>query len=421
MYRTTLVPLDGSPLTERALLYARRLTAADGRLVPLRVLGEPASSGAGGPPRAGAARRQAETYLRGLAERLGATPADPLVLEGDAVQTIVDEVPRRGIELIVMSTHGRSGLGRWLYGSVADAVMRRAGVPVFLVPSRCAMRAWPTDRPLRILVPLDYSPLSEAALSPTAALLAPAGAEVILLSVAPRPVAADPYGRAYAAADADTADREARRRHLEGIAERLRAAGHAVQVRAELGCVPATIRDVAQHEGVDLIALATHGSGGATRLLVGSVATGVVQRATVPVLVVPPAAIRQTIRPRDGAHSVAETPGDAAPAGRRPWAAPRRGEGSMVMSWRTWGGENVRRTASAPERLPAAELERANALLSTVPGLAQRLAGTSGPPPPPSPRAWSARPTGLPQRPPPRAWEFARWLYRHGRLSDEVP
>ena len=91
------------------------------------------------------------------------------------------------------------------------------------------------------------------------------------------------------------------------------------------------------------------------------------------------------------------------------------------MPWRTWGGADVRRTASALERLPAAELERANALLSTVPGLAQRLAGTSGAPPPPSHRAWSAGPTGSPQRAPPRAWAFARWLYRHGRLSDEVP
>jgi hypothetical protein len=170
-----------------------------------------------------------------------------------------------------------------------------------------------------------------------------------------------------------------------------------------------------------LVALATHGAGGATRLLLGNVATGVVQRATVPVLVVPPAAVRQTIRPRDWAHPAGETPGGAAPAGQRPWAARRRGDGSVVMSWRTWGGEVVRRTASAPERLPAAELEQANALLPTVPGLAQRLAGTSGPPPQPSPRAWSATPTGPPERPPPRAWAFARWLYRHGRLSDEVP
>jgi nucleotide-binding universal stress UspA family protein len=293
MYRTILVPLDGSILAERALPYAQRLAAAaDGRLVLLWVVREPPASAAGDPLREVAPRREAEAYLRGLAERQGATPVDPVVLEGAAAQTILGEVPRRGIELVVMSTHGRSGLGRWLYGSVADAVMRHAGVPVLLVPAMSAIGGWPTDRAPRILVPLDRSPLSEAVLPPAGELAEPFDAELILLSVTPQLVTADMYGTAYLGYDID-ADREERRRYLEGVATRLRAAGRAVRIRDGFGPVAAVIGDVAREEGVDLIAIATHGSGGATRLLMGSVATGVVQGATVPVLVVRPAEVRR--------------------------------------------------------------------------------------------------------------------------------
>jgi hypothetical protein len=60
-----------------------------------------------------------------------------------------------------MSTHGRSGIGRWLCGSVADAVIRSATVPVMLIPSD-VRGPWPTDRQPRILVLLDGSQLSEA-------------------------------------------------------------------------------------------------------------------------------------------------------------------------------------------------------------------------------------------------------------------
>jgi nucleotide-binding universal stress UspA family protein len=292
MYRTILVPLDGSSLAERALPWAQRLAAAaDGRLILLRVVRGPPPSAAGEPLREGVPRHEAEAYLHRLARRLGTTPVDPVVLEGDAAQTILGESARRGIELIVMSTHGRAGIGRWISGSVADAVMRQAGVPVLLVPAACASGGWPTDRAPRILVPLDCSPLSEAVLPGAAGLAAPSGAELILLSVTPHLVAADLYGRVYV--DYEGPDRAARRRYLEGVARGLRAAGRAVRTRDGFGPVAAVIGDVAREEGVDLIAIATHGRGGATRLVLGSVALGVVQGATVPVLVVRPAEVRR--------------------------------------------------------------------------------------------------------------------------------
>ncbi len=82
---------------------------------------------------------------------------------GEAADTIVEEIGVRRPDLVVMSTHGRSGIRRWIYGSVADEVMRRAPVPVLLVPAACPGE-WPSNRAPRVLLPLDGSELAEGAL-----------------------------------------------------------------------------------------------------------------------------------------------------------------------------------------------------------------------------------------------------------------
>lgn len=297
MYRTILVPLDGSTLAERALPYAQRLAAAaTGRITLLWVLHPPPPSAAGDPLREVTPRREAEAYLRGLTEPLGPVPVEAVVVEGDPAPEILAAAAQRGSELIVMATHGRSGIGRWIYGSVADAVMRHAGVPVLLVPVTAATRSWPTGRAPRVLVPLDFSALSEAALPRAEDLARALGAELVLLSVTPLVFTADLYGGVTLAYDVD-ADQAERRRYLEAAAARLRAAGHTVRVRDTVGFPAGATVDVAREEDVDLIAMSTHGSGGATRLLMGSIATGVVQRAPVPVLIVRPEAVRQPEAP----------------------------------------------------------------------------------------------------------------------------
>ncbi|HEX5416314.1 MAG TPA: universal stress protein, partial [Chloroflexota bacterium] len=153
MVKEILVPLDGSKLAERALAIARDLAGALGaRLTLLRVIA-PNAAGEGGE-----AQADAETYLRDVAKRLGGSEVTADVRSGDAAPVILAEVEQRGIDLIAMSTHGRSGIGRWIYGSVADEVVRHAPVPVVLVPATSALREWPTDRPPRLLVSLDFSP-----------------------------------------------------------------------------------------------------------------------------------------------------------------------------------------------------------------------------------------------------------------------
>ncbi len=295
MYRSILLTLDGSPFAERALPYARMIAeASQARVILLRVV----SPTEGGTDAASADQtqhvRDAEAYLSEVSTRLGSVPVDRKVAIGIPGEIIVGEISQETVDLIVMSTHGRSGLGRWVYGSVADEVMRRSTVPVLLVPAECQ----PTthkDRAPRILIPLDGSELSEEALDPALELAKVLGAELRLLRVV------EPYPAAYAYADPSayimidpTPELEAARAYLDQIAERLRAKGAVVEVKEEFGFAVTTITDTARAQAVDFIAMSTHGSSGLRRLIMGSVATGVVQRAAVPILIVRPAAVRET-------------------------------------------------------------------------------------------------------------------------------
>lgn len=170
MYKRILVPLDGSDLAEQILPHVEALAVAFGSTVVLlravasaqRLIAEtavPMPVGAvGGPvldPKTVAdlvaeEKREAETYLASrtadLVGRLGAAPMGqggtnvPSIQhehpEGDAAEVVVERARATGADLIAMTTHGRGGLGRLVYGSVADAVLRNAPCPVLLVRSR---------------------------------------------------------------------------------------------------------------------------------------------------------------------------------------------------------------------------------------------------------------------------------------------
>ena len=287
MLSTILVPLDGSALAEQALPVAERVAQATrARVVLTRVV--PALSGAETSIEAGvahAAREYLEEIAAGL-RRAGIT-VGVTVPEGDAAAQTVRAVAALSVDLIVMSTHGRSGIGRWRYGSVADAVMRLASVPVLLVPPDKGV-PWPTDRRLRIIVPLDESPLSEAVLGPAVELATTLDAEVVLAEVVAWPPLM--YGDPIELLPYDPEEQLAEARgYLAAVAARLRESGARVRWRAEVGPTPAaTIVQVARDERADLIAMATHGRSGLARVVLGSTTTGTLQHAGVPLLIVRP-------------------------------------------------------------------------------------------------------------------------------------
>src|SRR5207253_6772950 len=101
--------------------------------------------------------------------------------EGPAADVIYAQAAASRASLIVMSTHGHGGLGRWLYGSVADEVLRRVPVPVLLVSAVCTPTTWCMDKPARVVVPLDGSSLAAEALQPARDLAVALGGEMLLL------------------------------------------------------------------------------------------------------------------------------------------------------------------------------------------------------------------------------------------------
>lgn len=306
MFHTILVPLDGSELAERALPYAEVLARASRcRILLLRVV--PATHVILGDPMTDQAKavREAESYLADVVARLK-TPQiiESAVFIGDPADSIVEEVGLRNVDLIVMSTHGRSGLGRWVYGSVADQVMRRAMVPVLLIPASCRAEWW-SHRPSRVLVPLDGSDLATTALPMASKLVSWLGGELFLLRVIvpTTPVYAD--GAPHTGIDRES-ERDVARQYLEEVAAGLREGGQNVKLVDAYGPAPAMIAATAADQQVDLIAMSTHGRGGITRLLMGSVATGVVQQASVPVLIVPSASSRDLCDEPDVARTTDE-------------------------------------------------------------------------------------------------------------------
>src|SRR5262249_50785221 len=164
MDKMILVPVDGSPLAERALPYVYVFARATGAGILLVQAAPPSAALDGVEVGAARTRQAAHDYLRDLASREPRPDrVDTKVVVGEAADALIAEIGATQPALVVMSTHGRSGLGRWIYGSVADAIMRHADAPVLLVPAACSA-VWPQDRTPRILVPLDGSALAESAL-----------------------------------------------------------------------------------------------------------------------------------------------------------------------------------------------------------------------------------------------------------------
>lgn len=147
MFRQILVPLDGSELAEHALPYALRLaTLTDATLHLVCVVAPPSAvraQGVGAPVNVyadiiAAERREAATYLESVQWRIQRTTksVQVQVLDGHEAAALLDYLPQAGIDLVIMTKHGREGLvTRWTLGSVADRVAHGSMVPVLLVPT----------------------------------------------------------------------------------------------------------------------------------------------------------------------------------------------------------------------------------------------------------------------------------------------
>jgi nucleotide-binding universal stress UspA family protein len=312
MFRSIVVPLDGSELAESALPYAVQLArAADGALTLVRVAIAPPPArldGADWEFEQAQAVQEAEAYLSATADKLAArVPVTTSVTYGRAPQHILESVEQIGADAIVMATHGRTGLPHLVHGSVAEALLATSPVPVLLVHARPGEApAAPFDpASARIAVPLDGSEFAESALHTAAGLVGPRG-ELVLVCIVepPEHVEYDETGRvvvAYLDQQEEVRTR-AGRDYLFKIAIEIGRQYPGVQISQDVRCGDASsgIIAAAIDKSIDLIVMSTHGRTGVSRAVLGSVAGEVVVNGTMPVLLVGP---HQASAARSGAMS----------------------------------------------------------------------------------------------------------------------
>ena len=304
MFRSILVPLDGTRFAEAALPPAARLARmARGRLhlllahQPALALVGPGEIAAPDPGLDRALLEQEEHYLAGAAASAGEAGVGTVTTGrtvGAAGDAICEEADRIEADLIVMASHGRSALGRFWMGSVSSHVVRDAGVPVLLVHPNREESALQRNTGAGMLVALDLSGFAEAILEPVVDLANLLQGHVTLLHVlepnyhAVDPLTPYPLDQDQTVTDIRRADAQ---RRLDEIADRLRARGLCVSARVTIAPNAAVeLLETLEVRKYDLLAMTTHGAGGLRHLLSGSVADKVIRSAGKPILVLRPPA-----------------------------------------------------------------------------------------------------------------------------------
>jgi nucleotide-binding universal stress UspA family protein len=307
-----LVPLDGSRLAEAALPAATALAEHLGaRVTLLHVMERHAPATVHGErhlTRAG----EADAYLNGVASRFAdaGVPVEGHVHpneEGDVAASVAEHAAEFGADLVVLCTHGRGGPREWLFGSLAQQVVRRAIAPVLLVRPGPDGNA-PPFAPRAVLVALDGTAEGELALSAALALARALGATVRLVVVVATlaTVAGDRAATARLSPAATTAALDLEQEAAQGYLERLRgslihqgqsltdqgpaqpqAAGVPIEVQVGRGDAVQVVTELATRATGDLLAVATHGHAGFDALWSGSVGSKVVARFGGPLLLVP--------------------------------------------------------------------------------------------------------------------------------------
>lgn len=284
-----VVPLDGSPIAEQALPYARAIAAPDAELVLVQVVPAAGPSGAG--PEGDGNQAGRRGWLTATAARLreaSGLRVDTLLDHGDPATAILRAAREGGADVVVLASEGWREPAKRYQGSVGDRVAREAATSVLIVPARA--RDGPEEgaaaRIRRVIVPLDGS-VGAMGVLPVAEILAGRSAAPVWLIAAVDPAYWTPSAPV---ADAERASRDAlaelrgdAQRMLEGVGARIMREGGSASWRVLDG--PAADAIVGAAREGDLIVLASRGRSGAGGWPIGSVAEKVVRYSPVPVLV----------------------------------------------------------------------------------------------------------------------------------------
>ncbi|MDX1493512.1 MAG: universal stress protein [Longimicrobiales bacterium] len=296
MYRQILVPLDGSAFAEAALPLALELSRRTGADLHLVTVLEPVTSFAyeGWED---AAVEWSNEYLENVLDRIegeAGGSVDHAVRNGHTVEVLQKEAERLNADVVVMASHGRGAFSRLWLGSVADGFVRQTHLPVILVrPEEDADRVEDFSHSFgTILVPLDGSELSESALEHAVEFGELFDSAYHLTRVVSYPMdIASPYLPHTAQlnqevmADAKKGAADYLERHAEAMRQRGLGVTTAVVVDAQAG---QGIIGESEEVGADLVAMATHGRKGLSRVMLGSAADKVLRGLHKPLLLYRP-------------------------------------------------------------------------------------------------------------------------------------
>jgi len=280
-YNRVVVPLDGSALAESAVPLAVALAEGlEARVTFCTVLPSSHETHSQASGHGGSSvnwNLSPEGYLDHVRQKLplGDGRVELEILEGDPSSKIVEFIRQKPAQLVVMATHGRSGVVRAILGSVTDRVVHASPAPVLAVRATNAPRSmWQARTIERVVVPLDGSELAEAALTHGQALAEAFHAKLSLFRVADD--AAGEVGTVTAAS------------YLEGIASRFPDPSHDLELELRTGHAPDEIVRFSIEQPHSVVVMSTHGASGFERMRRGSVTDAVVRGAATPTLVVPP-------------------------------------------------------------------------------------------------------------------------------------
>ncbi len=302
MFKRILVPLDGSPVAERALDTAADLAHRVGAALLLAhadtpdnfiyVEGMPVVDAAG-KPLPGTHERE---YLRRMAECARQhfdVAIETRVLDqagASSAEMLAGYIAEARADAVVMTTHGRGGLERLWLGSVADSLLRASHVPILLLRPNGPGSILPAIR--RVLAPLDGSTLSGMALHYALPLADLLGVNLDLITVVPVSIdmAVSPYGLSGVAQDFTFERRkDEAQRYLDRTVKALPPhAGKVGTHVAVAGHVANSLIEAAQSVPGTLIVMSTHARQGLQKLFLGSVADKIVRASDVPVLLCRP-------------------------------------------------------------------------------------------------------------------------------------
>lgn len=303
MLKSLLVPLDGSEFSERALPLACRLARTTGASLHLAHVHK------AHPPEHFLSstqfhyegldlgeydahhRDEERAYLEELTTHLEeSTHADARLLEGPVAEGIAAYADEVDADLLLVVTHGRAGIRRLWLGSVADALVRSTHLPLLLLhPAPGSEVPQEVSWVDHILVPLDGSDLAAAILAPVREMARATGARVTLLHIVSSSAVIGTHILPMMPSDTLAAVERATA-YLEKVVADLGEDGIEAEPLVVAHEVPAAaIQAVAAERGADLVAMATHGYGGLKRALLGSVASTVLAKSPLPLLLKRPA------------------------------------------------------------------------------------------------------------------------------------